>query len=269
MKTKTNKTINSKAERELASELGFKGKYVSSLLSSAARHCNVEIDKPTTAQGFLSLIAKQRAERIKAKWGLSVRAFDQLTEKGRQILRSFSTGYSMGEIKEIKIGSDVFLSVDNTREYARTSRFRATHGRITVTIDLASLRAIERIEGVWTVRRPGNRASWLQSRGSKNTYAVCWVHGFNIGNSHGKTLEECQLLENGKAISHDGQIRRLDRFVGLRDRVKAGACEAGVLAFCERNNLDPDLGYRIDYLLGLNDPIAKTYLERLSRTLSR
>lgn len=270
MKTKTKKTISTKAEIELANKLGFKGKYVESLLESAAKHCKLEGERLPNAQRYIALMARQRAERIKAKWGLSVREFDRLIAKGKQVLRDFRTGYSMGERKTIEVGEEWFLKVDDTREYSRSSRYTATHGELKIRIDLLSLRKIEKIQGVWTVRRSRNRASWLQSRGTKGSYEVYWVHGYLVGSSHGATLEECQLLEAGKATrGYDGQVKRLDRFVGLRDRVVAGACEAGVLAFCERHGLNPDFGYRIDYLLSLNDDVAASYLNRVARLLER
>lgn len=270
MTTKTKKTIKSKDEIALANKLGFKGKYVDSLLESAAKHCKLEGERLPNAQSYLALMARQRAERIKAKWGLSVRAFDQLIANGKQILRDFRTGYSMGERKTIEVGEEWFLRVDDTQEYSRSTRYKATHGDLKIRIDLLSLRKIEKIQGVWTVRRSRNRASWLQSRGTKGTYEIYWVHGFLVGSSHGKTIEECQLLEAGKATrGDDGKIKRLDRFIGLRDRVAAGACEAGVLAFCERHGLDPEFGYRIDYLLSLKDDIAASYLIRVARLLKR
>ena len=270
MTTKTKKLVKTKAEVTLANKLSFKGKYVDSLLEAAARHCKLEGERLPNAQSYLALIARQRAERIKAKWGLSVPAFDQLIAKGKQILADFRTGYSMGEHKTIEVGDDWFLKVDDTREYSRSTRYKATHGDLKIRIDLLSLRKIERIHGVWTVRRSGHRASWLQSRGTKGTYEVYWVHGYFVGSSHGATLEECQLLEAGKVTRDDnGKIKRFDRFIGFRDRITAGACEAGVLAFCERHGLDPDLGYRIDYLLSLKDDIAASYLTRVARLLKR
>jgi hypothetical protein len=269
-KTKTKKLVKTKAELTLANKLSFKGKYVESLLESAAQHCKLEGERLPNAQSYLALIARQRAQRIKAKWGLSVLAFDRLVAKGKQILRDFRTGYSMGEVKTIEVGDEWFLRVDDTQEYSRSSKYQAKHGDLKIRIDLLSLRKIEKIQGVWTVIRSGNRASWLQSRGTKGSYEVYWVHGFLVGSSHGATLEECELLEAGKAVrAQDGKVKRLDRFIGLRDRVAAGACEAGVLAFCDRNGLNPDFGYRIDYLLSLGDDIAASYLTRVARLLKR
>ncbi len=269
MVTKTRKLIKTKAERMLADKLDFRGKYLDSLLAKALQNLKLESPLPDAAS-YLRAMQLRRAERIKAKWGMGVRAFERLREKGRQILRDFSTGYSMGEWKTIEIGGEVFLRVDNTREYATSSRYKATHGDLTIRIDLLSLRKIERIQGVWTIRRAGNRASWLQSESSKNRYRIRWVHGFLVGASHGASIEECRALEEKKAIRTDeGEIKRLDRFVGLQDRVTAGACEAGVLAFCQRHNLDPSMGYRMDYLLQLDDPTAKPYIGILARRLAR
>ena len=270
-KTKTRKLIKTQAERKLADALDFRGKYIDTLLENAAKHCKLEDgDRLPNAQSYLALMARQRAARIKSKWGIGVLAFERLVAKGKEILRDFRTGYSMGELKTMKGGEHWFVRIDDRQEYANSSRYKATHGSLTIKIDLLSLRKIERIQGVWTVRRGGNRASWLQSEGSKNRYSVRWVHGYLVGNSHGATLEECRALEDRKAIrSEDGAIKFLNRFVGFRDRVLAGACSPGVVGFCQRNGLDPEMGYRIDYLLGLKDPVARPYLEALAKRLQR
>jgi hypothetical protein len=60
----------------------------------------------------------------------------------------------------------------------------------------------------------------------------------------------------------------LSRFIGFDHRRIAGACDAGVTAFCERNGLNRDYGYRIDYLLGLGDEVAKRYLMIIARSIA-
>ena len=279
MKTKTKQIIKTKSELLLAEKLEFRGKYVESLLNVAAKHLGLEgEDKLKTAQCYLREIARRHAERVKNKWGLSVRIYDKLREKAKRILRSFSTGYSMGEIKRLYIDtvvdgnpvSKVFVHVSNTREYSRSSRWSAKHGELSVTMSLKSLRQVENIEGVWTIRHAGNKATWLEQSGDNRSHSIKWVAGYIVGTSHGKTLQECQALEAEKTSRGEiGEAKFSHRFVGLLDRVTAGACEAGVLAFCERHNLDPNMGYRIDFLLSLGDRIAETYLHKLSRKLNR
>ena len=269
-KTKTRKEIKTKAEIELARRINFRGQYVDSLRFAGEKHLKIKGGNSLLdVRSILKEMDRRHAETVKADWGLSLAVYKKLRDKASQLLRGFTTGYSMGEVKQIVIGEKPFLTVYNTREYARSSKFKATHGELIVKITLAELRRIECVEGVWTVRLSGGKAKWLVAKGLKGNCRIGWAQGYLVGSSHGKTFEECQLLEAGKAVREDGKVRRLDRFIGLKDRIIAGACEAGVLAFCARHGLNPDFGYRIDYLMGLNDDIAASYLNRVARMLER
>jgi hypothetical protein len=270
-KTKTRKQIKTKAEIELARRINFRGQYVDSLRLAGEKYLKIAGGGSLLdVQSILQEINRRHAAAVKSDWGMSPASYKKLRDKAAQILRGFTTGYSMGEVKKLVIGEKPFLTVDNTREYARSSKYTATHGELIVTISLAELRKIECVEGVWTVRLAGGQAQWLRAKGLKGNCRIGWVKGYLVGSSHGATLDECQLLEAGKATrGDDGKIKRFDRFIGLRDRVAAGACEAGVLAFCERHGLNPDFGYRIDYLLSLKDDLAASYLNRVARLLKR
>ena len=270
-KTKTRKEIKTKAEIELARRINFRGQYVDSLRFAGEKHLKIKGESSLLdVRSILKEMNRRHAETVKADWGLSPSVYKKLRDKAAKILRGFATGYSMGEVKQLVIGEKPFLTVYNTREYARSSKFKATHGELIVTMTFAELRKIECVEGVWTVRLAGGKAQGLQAKGLKGNCRIGWVKGSLVGSSHGKTFEECQLLEAGKATRcENGKIKRLDRFIGLKDRIIAGACEAGVLAFCERHGLNADYGYRIDYLMGLNDDIAASYLNRVARMLDR
>ncbi len=269
MTTKTKKTIATKDERKLAEIVGFKGKYVRSLLDAAAKYTNLFLDD---AKSYLKEIDRQHAEWVREAWGMTPRKYKDLQAKAKSILRSFSTGYSMGENKRLIVDGKVFCAVDNTREY-KGGKYKAKHGELMIGLKMHELRAIEKIEGVWTVRRKGTQADWLKSHDAKYWYRVEFFSGHLVGTSHGSTVEECNALEAEKErIKSDAATeaaRFLKRFVGFDDRRIAGACEAGVVAFCERHDLDPELGYRVDYLMSLGDEIAKRYLDRLSRLLHR
>jgi hypothetical protein len=272
--TKTKKTIATKDERKLAEIVGFAGKYVSSLLESAAKFCKLEGDaRLADAKSYLKEIDRQHAEWVKSQWGMTPRKYKLLFAKARLILHSFRTGYSMGEMKQLLVDGKVFCAVDNTHEYKGGCKYKAQHGELTICLKMHEFRAIEKIEGVWTVRRKGTQADWLKSHGTKGSYKVEFFSGHLVGTSHGATVEECNALEAEKErIKSDAATeaaRFLKRFVGFDDRRIAGACEAGVVAFCERHDLDPELGYRVDYLLSLGDEVAKRYLDRLSRLLHR
>jgi hypothetical protein len=276
MTTKTKKTIATKDERKLAEIVGFNGKYIASLLTAAAKYCNLEGDaRLPDAKSYLREIERQHAEWIKAQWGMTPRKYKDLQAKAKSILNSFRTGYSMGEEKILVLDGKNFCFVDNCREYSGGCKYKAQHGTLTIRLKMHELRAIEKIEGVWTVRRKGTQADWLRSHGAKGSYRVEFFPGFLVGTSHGATVEECNALEAEKAESMarslDAAKREklsLSRFIGFDHRRIAGACDAGVTAFCERNGLNRDYGYRIDYLLGLGDEVAKRYLMIIARSIA-
>jgi len=270
--TKTKKTITTANERKLAEIVGFKGKYVRSLLDASAKYTNLFLGD---AKSYLKAIDRQHADWVRKTWDMTPRKYKDLQAKAKSILRSFSTGYSMGETKRLIVDGKVFCLVDNTHEYKGGCKYKAQHGELMIGLKMHELRAIEKIEGVWTVRRKGTQADWLTSHGTKRSYKVEFFRGHFVGTSHGTTIEECNALEATKAES---LARSLDavkreklslfRFVGFDHRRIAGACEAGVTAFCERNGLNREYGYRIDYLLGLGDEVSKRYLMVIARSIA-
>ena len=84
----------------------------------------------------------------------------------------------------------------------------------------------------------------------------CWV----CGDSHGETRTQAIDLYK-KARRRDKAVRDAQkkeqtvfedmkrRFYGLKDSTDAGNCKEGSLTFCKRANLDPEMGYRGDFLL--------------------
>lgn len=270
----TKKTITTADERKLAEIVGFKGKYVASLLEAAAKYCKLEGDaRLPDAKSYLKEIDKRHAAWVRRVWDMTPRKYKDLQSKAKSILRSFMTGYSMGEIKRLFVDGKEFCTVDNTHEYKGGCKYKAQHGELIIRLKMHELRAIEKIEGLWTVRRKGTQADWLRSHGTRGVYRVEFFPGYLVGTSHGSTVAECEALEAEKERSKEDaiteQARYLHRFIGFDDRRIAGACEAGVSAFCQRHNLNPEMGYRIDYLLGLGDDTAKRYLDRLARLLHR
>jgi hypothetical protein len=265
MTTTTKKLIKTRVEKELAAEVDFAGKYLDSLLNKAAEYLKIEDPKSYTAADYLREVKRRYAVRVQKEWGVSVPKFERMQRKAREILRGFSTGYSMGERKALSIDGKTICVVDNCQRYAKSCKWQPTHGSFTIFFSLKSFNAIEMIEGVWTIRKKGNACSWLQESGSKGKYSVQLVDGFLIGRSHARSIRECEALEKRKAQDAIGNVRFLDRFVGLMDRHIVGACEPGVMAFCVRHGLDHNMGYRIGYLLELGDTTALPYLERLAR----
>ena len=272
----TKKTITTADEKKLAEIVGFSGKYVSSLLEAAAKHCKLEGDaRLSDAKSYLKEIDRRHAEWVRKAWDMIPKKYKDLQAKAKSILRSFSTGYSMGEIKRLVVDGKEFCTVDNCHEYKGGCKYKAQHGELTIRLKMHELRAIELVEGVWTVRRKGTQASWLRSHGMKSRYKIEFFDGHLVGTSHGSTVAYCEELEAKKAEcltrSLDTAKREkvsLNRFVGFAHRRMAGACEAGVSAFCQRHGLNPEFGYRIDYLLGLGDEVARGYLMTIARSIA-
>lgn len=269
-KTKKTEIRGTKDETRLVSILEFRGKYLDSLLDAANKHLKLEGDaKLPTVAACLKEIDRRKAADIMNKWGISVRKHRNLHRKARLILRSFDPGYSMGELKIMCLEGKEFAKVSTCREYAKSSQYKAKHGYFVLDMKMHELRAAELIEGVWTVRLRGNKARWMEASGSKQHFRVKWVEGYLVGTSHGKTLEEATALDAGKAIRTEDGIALVNRFIGFDHRTWAHACEAGVMAFCQRHGLNPEMGYRIGYLLSLKDPTAEPYLMRIARIFGR
>ncbi len=262
MTTKTRKKLRSPAELKLADITGFNGKYLDSLLAKAAQV--LKIDLPNVAS-YLREVKRREAALAKEKWGLSLRKHQDLQQKGKQILRSFSSGYSMGDRKTLVINGNTFCSLSSCQTHAKSCKWAPLHGEVTIRLSMKQLKSLELIEGVWTIRGKDNACSWLACEGFQRKFRVVIAEGFLVGTSHGKLLAECEASEAVKAEKLREAAKSLFRFVGIIDRLSAGACEPGVLSFCSRHGLDPSMGYRLDYLFGLNDPVARPYLDRLAR----
>lgn len=50
------------------------------------------------------------------------------------------------------------------------------------------------------------------------------------------------------------------KFVGIQHSEKVGNCNEGAMAFAKKHNLNPEMGYTVEYLLSLEDTI---YTRRL------
>jgi len=52
------------------------------------------------------------------------------------------------------------------------------------------------------------------------------------------------------------------QFIGW-DRIRKIACKSGIKAFCHRHGLNPEFGYRLDFLKSLKDKYSSYYLSRV------
>jgi len=257
------KLISTKAEHKLAALIDFSGKYVETLIQSAKKR----FDGDTVAELLRSHDEKERTY-ARNNFGISLPKYRRLQTKAVAILRSFSAGYSMGESKTLIIRRNTqcdltfYTDISSCVEYAKSSKYRAMHGSFGVVLTVDQLDALERIEGVWTIRHKNNRAIYLQSSGRKQGFCVRPVHGYLVGTSHGKSIEECERLEVKKLEQRLATEKNDAKFLGFKHAKLLGACEAGISAFCQRHNLNADFGYRLGFLKTLKDNVAEKYLAR-------
>lgn len=225
---------------------------------------------------------KLKKEFIKKKafaFGVSQKELLTLEDKALAILKEFDTGYSMGDYKELHINGSMFLSCSTCRDYAKTCRFKPTHGSVIINLSLKELRSLVNIGGIWTIvgKRTSEskkvfRCKVLTELGSKGSYRVVMESMYLTSDYHAPSIEEC-LLWRDQMVSrmrsrrtHANQERELltkvkTMFVSFEDSLKVGNCEIGSEKFCNRHGLDKTHGYRLDYLLSLEP--NNSYLKRL------
>jgi hypothetical protein len=239
------KTIISKAQKFT----GLKTKGLKTLLKSIQKIKNKEI---------------KDFETKKAKsFNMSRTEYLKLYEKSKNILRDFSTGYSMGEMKHIFLNDKRFCTLDATKEYAKSYKYKANHGRLSLKLTKKDLRSIKKIETVWTVRLENGKAKWIEESGKKKFHEIKFVKGYCIGNSHAETKTEALRLEsckrkNAKKTYNDNE------FIGLEQIKELGACDVGINSFCQKYNLKKDYGYQLGYLKSIGIE-GSNYFNKLSK----
>jgi len=256
--------------KNLKFELGLNAntKLESTVIAKAQEFTGLSTSGPKTLLKKVEAIKKanEKAAELKEakRHNLSRVEYLSLVEKACTILKDFSTGYSMGEYKSLSINEKNIARVDNTSEYSATSKYSATHGSIHITLSKKEIREIENIGGVWTVRLSNNRAKWLIETGSKQYHNVLWKEGYLVGQSHGESLREAQVLEARKERSVTKAKFTDQQYVGVDDIKSLGACNAGIMAFCKKHDLNPEFGYQLGYLKSLNGE-GTNYFNRISK----
>ena len=223
--------------------------------------------------GTKTLLRKVRSKKlaqIKAiqienakRHNLSRVEYLNLQNKAEKLLSDFGTGYSMGDHKSLFLNGKFFTGIDHTEEYARSCKFRPTHGSINIHLNKKQLRNIDRIEGVWTIVGKDNKVEWLEEFGSKGSYQVELIKGYLVGSSHGKTLREAQVLE-AKKNKVSNKVFSDNDFISVDNIRDLGACEAGINSFCREHDLNKEHGYQLGYLKSLNG-VGTFYFNKLSK----
>ena len=258
------KKIANKTEIELASLIGFHGKYVDSLIKAANRHSYLNGDNVKLLLSQMKKYIKDQLKREAKNFNLSVSQMNSLRSKARQILSSFSTGHSMGCYRKLYLNNNQFASNDSLGAYSNSCKWQPTYGSLSIFLNKKQLKEIENIEGVWTIINKDGSAKWLDGVGKKYSYEVKWVDGFVYGRSHSEiSLQHAKELEALKVESQIQMMQKDKKFIGKRHITAIGACEQGIKAFCERCSLNIDFGYQLGFLKSLGDKVAMNYLNKV------
>ena len=249
---KTNKLNSSNISKRLNKLFSYANEY------TAIKNCN--------GNSELIIAVKKHYERASATaTEKTVRQFcyDLIKAKAETLLNAIpDEGYSMGSIVSLTIGSPTVKKFrqDRTREYAKSSKFRAVHGSVDVRLTPSEFRFAKNIAGLLTVIYPQKskvkKCFWFEGRGAKQYFELVKVDGYIFEGFHAKTKQSA--LEGGMKIieikklaekSQKAINKAMRRQYTFADSLLAGNCEAGTRAFALRLNLDTTKKYRGSFLL--------------------
>ena len=245
------KQIKTKQEKELASLIGFNGKYVDSLIVAAKKRYEGEAVKELLKD--VKNKDREYKKRIAKEWGMNPTQYKRLKEKASEILGSFNTKHSMGCSRYLILNYRTFQTNHEHDQYGGYCKYRPTYGNIYIYLSKRELQKLENIGGIWTIVNPDGSAKWLAESGLKNKHKVQWIKGFVVGTTHSTiSIEDAEI---GEAVKLQSKIKEQDnnKFIGYRHVKLTGACDAGIEAYCRRNGLNKYFGYTIGYLKSLED----------------
>lgn len=246
-----------------------------------------DVREEVIRQSELSEQRKERRERksvrewIKSIW---VQKLDEIA------YRLPDQGYSMGGERVVHL-KDRFGNIlakgyyEDMKEYASSSRYRATHSYYEAEVSLSDLHRYKHIAGVVTFVESDDKiakAEWFESKGSKQHFKLNRVSGFITKDYHADSYEEAQewrswwakhLWNQRKKRREDAQRERKvaeakqkakKMFYGLDHARKAGLCRTGIERFASDYNLDTEFGYRGDVLLAIAERNGRlSYVKRM------
>lgn len=245
---------------------------------------------------YLSL-CKKRKQREELKKDALPPEKSEIVELMEDVVRTLpASGYSMGELKTLKLTRGGYaVSADCRDSYARSCRWRPTHGDITVVISPRDLTGV-RVRGGLPTRITGSyskdikKCEWIEwdketYRGKTTAVKPRWVKGFLVRDWHTESLEEAKKtlasskeiekktaairkkLEKEKAAmckEHEKAFKALLKTdLCFEDSVNAGNCKPGTIAFCKSNNLRLDSIITGKKLLSLADKATLYYIARI------
>jgi len=166
---KVRKEIRNKAEKQLAEEIGFHGKYVDSLINAANRYEGVDGEDVQTCLRAILAKRKEQLRKVAASFGMNPKEYGRMQKKAKTVLADFHTGHSMGCYRILKINGKKFATNHDLDEYAKSCTWRPTYGEVIINMSKAQLKRIHKSGEVWT-----DGKSELVESGRKHHYTVTW-----------------------------------------------------------------------------------------------
>lgn len=169
-------------------------------------------------------------------------------------------GYSMGSYISVRF-SGLRGSDDRASEYARSSKYKAQNGSVTLKLTLDEFKNIKCDGGLATYIYPGQRSKvkkcwWYVGEGRHSRFLLCKQHGFIFNGFYASTKEGAltggmRLLNMRKDI--EVQKKKFNKAIKMQysyqDSIDAGNCIFGTKEFILRCGLDSEKKYRGSYLL--------------------
>ena len=232
--------------------------------------------KPYMEHERKELLLRNRIKELGKIYGVSYRVMLCLYDKCGEILKDKDSLYSMGSQYHINITdgkrADSLYVKDTCMNYPNSFKYRATHGYHVLTLSIGELGSIEMIGGVPTiigerVHPKVRKCKILITHGAHKNFKFEWIDSYLTSNFHSATFTGCLTWRNNEVIRLKRDkltliemVRKTKRFIGFQHSIDSGNCIPGTINFCERHNLNIEMGYNLGYILSLEDSV---YTRRL------
>ena len=120
------------------------------------------------------------------------------------------TGHSMGSIQHayLRCCPALSASCDRTEEYARSCRYSAVHGELSLGLSVHECMAADIIGGIVTIvgsavrgHHGVRRARWIERRAQKSAATLVWCEGYLGDKYHTSSLDAAQRAADGAAAA--------------------------------------------------------------------
>lgn len=174
-----------------------------------------------------------------------------------------SSGYSMGEVKELSLTKGNYaVSIDCREYYAKSCSYRPTHGRVCINLTPKDVLRIRVICGLPT-RLLGSyskdiyKCEWIEwqketYRGKVTSVTPKWKKGYLVGDYHAESLEEARrqvqrMKETKRQLSEEIRtnakiekltLKKAEKMkISADDSIASGNCRPGTTEFIVRYDL--------------------------------